>query len=188
MEININSRVLIRSALIEEIIKEGRIRFVRISYQVRGDNGRPFTKRVVLLVDRGTIILDENGRAVSPETLRVGMQVSAMISSRMTRSEPPQSVAYLITILGKQQESMVTEGRVLAVDTRNHFLETGVPGNIMSQMRFAVSRDTIITDPWGRRISLDDIRRGQNVRVEHAVFQTASLPPQTAAFRIQVLR
>ena len=46
---------------------------------------------------------------------------------------------------------------------------------------------TIILDRRGNRIQLENLRPGQMVRIEHATFQTASIPPQTTAFRVQVL-
>jgi hypothetical protein len=41
---------------------------------------------------------------------------------------------------------------------------------------------------FGRRIRLSDLFSGLRVRVEHATFMTASIPPQTFAFVIQVIR
>lgn len=39
----------------------------------------------------------------------------------------------------------------------------------------------------GRNIGIENLRPGQLVRINHANFQTASIPPQTTAFSIQVL-
>lgn len=55
------------------------------------------------------------------------------------------------------------------------------------QMRFIVSDSTVMLDRRGNRINLRNLRPGMKVRVEHADFQTASIPPQTTAFRVQVL-
>ncbi|MGB4440515.1 MAG: hypothetical protein WBJ13_15125 [Sedimentibacter sp.] len=54
-------------------------------------------------------------------------------------------------------------------------------------MRFVVTDATVIRDRRGRQIRLSNLRPGEFVRVEHANFQTMSLPPQTTAFNIQVL-
>ncbi|HAQ40379.1 MAG TPA: hypothetical protein DCM73_05805 [Clostridiales bacterium] len=75
----------------------------------------------------------------------------------------------------------------MAVDTDNSFLYTGNPNDIFSQMRFVITDATTIRDRRGRRIRLSDLRPGEFVRVEHAIFQTLSIPPQTTAFNVQVL-
>lgn len=58
---------------------------------------------------------------------------------------------------------------------------------MIEQMRFVISQATVILNRFGDRISLSQIKPGQLVKVEHASFQTMSIPPQTTAFRIQVL-
>lgn len=78
-------------------------------------------------------------------------------------------------------------GRVLAVDVYNSYLLTGRAGDINSQIRYNVNRETVILDQRGRRISLRDLRRGEIVRVTHAPNMTFSIPPQTMAYRIQII-
>jgi len=54
-------------------------------------------------------------------------------------------------------------------------------------MRFVVSQATEILDQTGSSIPLSALQPGQMARIEHANFQTASIPPQTTAYRIQVI-
>ncbi len=75
----------------------------------------------------------------------------------------------------------------MEIDRNNNFLITGNPDDMMSQMRFVVNDMTEIYDRRGNRIRLRDLRPGQMVRVEHADFMTASIPPQTTAFSIWVI-
>jgi len=105
----------------------------------------------------------------------------------MTRSIPPQSNAFRITVVGENEPSNVTVGRVLSTDINNNFLYTGRANSISSIMRFVITDATRILDRRGNRISLRNLRPGQTVRVEHATFQTASIPPQTTAFNVQII-
>ncbi|MBP6887197.1 MAG: hypothetical protein KBC20_03970 [Oscillospiraceae bacterium] len=66
-------------------------------------------------------------------------------------------------------------------------LVTGHPSDINRQKRFVVTDDTVIRNRNGRLIPLGALRPGQRVEITHANFQTMSIPPQTTAFRIQVL-
>ena len=57
---------------------------------------------------------------------------------------------------------------------------------IMVQVRYVVSNSTF-SDPSGRPITLSSLRPSQCVRITHATAQTASIPPQTIAFHVQLL-
>ena len=106
----------------------------------------------------------------------------------MTRSIPPQANAFLIIVKrNPRPQNNTTDGRIASVDPRNRFLITGNPDDINSQIRYTISDDTVILNRFGNPIPLRALRPGQMVRITHADFQTASIPPQTAAYRIQII-
>lgn len=178
----------VEDAIVEEISADFRTQtgYVTISYGVMGNFNIIHMELVSLIVSRDTIIRDQFGQNMTLRDLREGMRVDAEFSSSMTRSIPPQARAFRITVIN-QIDTAVTEGRVIDVDTRNGFLLTGRPNDIYSQMRFVITDATVIRNRRGRRIRLRDIRPGDFVVVEHANFQTMSIPPQTTAFDVQVL-
>jgi hypothetical protein len=181
-----NEVIFVQDALIEEIIIDNRTGFVTISYGVMGDRCMVYMQLVTLVVDRDTVIRNQFGQDLSLRDLREGMIVDAEFSSAMTRSIPPQSRAFRITVI--QNDSInITEDRVLSVDINNGFFYTGNAEDMLSQMRFVVNNETRIMDRRGNKIRLRDLRPGQLVRVEHANFQTMSIPPQTTAFNVQIL-
>jgi len=182
-----NDIISVQDALIEEIFADNRTGYVTISYGVRGDFNMIHMNLVVLIVSRDTIIRDQSGRNLSFRDLREGMVVDAEFSSAMTSSIPPQSRAFRITVNNINRSSNVRVDKVLRVDTNNNFLFTGNANDISTQMRFVITNSTIILDRGGNRISLRNLRPGQTVRVEHASFQTPSIPPQTTAFSVRVL-
>jgi hypothetical protein len=187
-----NNVVFADDAVIEEIFHDNRTSYVTISYGVLGDFNMTHINLVTLLVDRNTIIRNRRGQRISVRDLSVGNVVDAEFSAAMTRSIPPQSRAYRITVVRENVNPYpnpnfnpnIVEDRIMEVDTRNNFFYTGNPNDIMSQMRFVVNNMTEIYDRRGNRISLRDLRPGQMVRVEHADFMTMSIPPQTTAFRV----
>ena len=141
---------------------------------------------VTLIINPQTILRNQNLETIRFHELRVGMTVFAAYSSRMTRSYPPQAIAFsLIAIV--EEPFIVSSGIVSFVDPRGRSLTTGPWNDINRQMVYNVSEDTDIFNRFGQRISLFQIRPGARVRIEHATFQTASIPPQTTAFRIDVL-
>lgn len=177
--------IRVRDAVIEQITRERGNTLVTIVY---GDCARCGKQRVTLIVNRSTRILDENGREIPAGDLEVGMTIDAAFSEVMTRSIPPQSQAFRIRVRERQKRVETTFGRILEVNVRNQFILTIRSGNPASIIRFNVTEDTRILDPLGRSISLSRLVPGLPVRVEHANFMTASIPPQTTAFVIQVDR
>lgn len=187
-----NAIINANDAVIEEIFHDNRTSFVTISYGVPGNFNMIHIELVTLVVDRNTIIRNRRGRRISVRDLRVGNVVDASFSAVMTRSIPPQSRAFMITVVREEVNALpnfpnIIEDRIMEIDTRNNFLLTGNPNDMMSQMRFVVNNMTNIFDRRGNRISFRDLKPGQMIRVEHADFMTASIPPQTTAFNIWVL-
>lgn len=176
-----------RNAIIEEIQIDRNTGYVTISYGVMGDFNMVHMELVTLIVSSNTIIQNSSGRNMRLSDLRVGMVVDAVFSSAMTFSEPPQSRAFRIIVVNRNTASNITTGRVLSIDYRNGFLYLGYSNGRSNLMRFVITNSTVILDRRGNQISLRNIRQGQKVRVEHATFQTPSIPPQTTAFVVQVI-
>lgn len=176
------------SAVVEEVTWERGTAYVLISYDPCPACGNASTARVRLVVGRDTDIYDEWGRAVRARELQRGMTVDASFSAAMTRSIPPQAQAYFIRILARAGQTETTSGRIMDVDTRNSFILVWTGQNAASAIRFNISADTVILDFFGRRIPLSALRRGLRVRVEHAPYMTASIPPQTNAFTVQLMK
>ncbi len=182
-----NNVITAENAIIESINTDNQEGYVTISYGVMGDFNRVHMQEVTLIVGRYTIIRDQFGQPLRLRDLREGMTVNAEFSAAMTRSIPPQSKALRITVVDESLQSSFTDGRVMEINPEFGFLYTGNPADIYSQMRFVITDATVIRDRRGRRIGLTDLRPGDFVRVEHAIFQTMSIPPQTTAFEVQVL-
>lgn len=162
--------------------------YLLVSYAVPGPNGIISIELLRLNVNKNTIIMNAFGTHIHLCDIHEGMWIDSLFSSAMTRSIPPQSSAFLIIARRQTQPSAsVTTDRVAMVDVNNGFLYTGNPHIINTQMRFVISDTTVILDRNGNLIPLRAIRPGQMVRVIHANFQTASIPPQTTAFYVQQL-
>lgn len=178
----------VENALIEEVRVENESRgYVLVSLKLYDDNNIKYMQEVRLNVGDDTIIIDEKGRMLNLYDIEKGMQIDADILSLMTRSIPPQSYAYRIVVLDKKASVTIKTDRVVGVDTDNGFLLTGNPYDMNDQFLFTISSDTVILDKNNNIISLNEIQPGQLVRVEHAIFQTLSIPPQSPAYRVQII-
>lgn len=175
------------SALIEDITRDRGTVFVTISYTNCAGCSTP-SDTIRLVVNQSTDIYDEQGRNIRPNELERGMTIDASFSSAMTRSIPPQAQAFFIRITERPVRSVTTTGRIAEVNTRNNFIIVLTSQNPSSAIRFHILPDTVILDLFGRRIHLSALRPGFRVRVEHASFMTAGIPPQTTAFTVQIIR
>ncbi len=177
------------NALIEDTFQRNRTAYVTISYGVPERNRTIRMRVVTLVIDDNTRIRDQFGNRIGFRDLRAGMVVDARFSSDMTRSDPPQTRAFGITIIKESSSSLIVEARVLRVSVTGDlgYILTGVPFNPNRQMRYAISRTTKLRDRRGNRIPLRFILPGQFVRIEREPFQTMSIPPQTSALSVQII-
>jgi hypothetical protein len=183
-----DSFVHVENAIIDDVVADtDRTGYVLISFEVSDENNMTYEQEVRLNVWEDTMLIDENGINLSLDDLEEGMRIDADFSSAMTRSIPPQSAAYRIVVLEEDDMVEITVDRVVGVDVNNGFLQTGNPHDMNDQMIFTISDETVILDQDNNSTTLEKIQPGQLVYVEHAIFQTLSIPPQSPAYRVQIL-
>lgn len=79
-------------------------------------------------------------------------------------------------------------GRILNMDRNARSFTILSDGNRASVTRINVPMNARIFDMFGRPISFSRLFPGLRVQVRHAAFMTASIPPQTTALVIRVIR
>ena len=176
----------ISNGIIDGITSENRTTFITVTYTERAGNTRT-EQTVRLVVGNSTIILNENGNSVPAGALQTGMTIDASFSSAMTRSIPPQANAFLIRIVRRPMRDNITVGRILNIDNQNRAITVIRDGNLSSIIRFNVPENAQIINRLGRSMNFRGLLPGMRVRIRHAAFMTASIPPQTTASEIRVL-
>ncbi len=179
----------IDNALVEEVSCQNRNNgYMIVSYVIPQNDGSVSIENLRLNLNRNTVVLNAYGRNICACCVQKGMWINVVFSSRLTRSIPPQSNAYFVTVQqSPQPASVISIGRIAYIDPENRFLYTGNINNINSQTRYVVTDDTVILDEFGNPAPLERLGPGELVQITHADFQTASIPPQTTAYQIQVL-
>lgn len=179
-------RISVSNAVIEDISFNRDVRLVTISYD-NCPTCRPRTQQVVLVVSRDTVIRNENGRPMPARELEVGMVIDTTFSSAMTRSIPPQAQAFRINVASRPQAFETTTGRIVDTNFRNQTITTISNRNPSSVILFHITPETVILNPAGRTIPFSRLVPGLRVQIQHATFMTASIPPQTTAFVVQIM-
>lgn len=152
-----------------------------------GPRGRQTEQTVRLAIGPNTIVLNTNGVPIRSSALSEGMIINASFSSAMTRSIPPQANAYIVTVVRRPPSDNITVGRILDINRNNRNFTTISDRDLSSIIQFNVPQNAIILDRFGRPMNFNRLNPGMRVRVRHANFMTASIPPQTTAFEVRVL-
>lgn len=84
--------------------------------------------------------------------------------------------------------SMVAVGRIVSIDRNNRTFTILRSNDRSSALRFNVPQNARIFDILGRPMNFNSLTTGLRVRVNHADFMTMSIPPQTTAFTVRVIR
>lgn len=188
----------ISNGIITEINREMDNMLVTVEY---GQNGGERANMIRLVIDDRTIILDRDAQEVMEDALEEGMIIDARTSDAMTRSIPPQAIAYLIRIVREarpespaepepgmpQRPEDMTTGRIWNLDRNNRSFDTITGQDISTLTRFNVPENARILNRMGRAMDFTGLMIGMRVQVRHANFMTASIPPQTTAFEVRVL-
>ena len=182
----------INNAFVEEVsCTDNSGGFIVVSYSVQEADGIVSIRNIRLNINRNTTVINDFGQSMCVCCIQPGMWVNVVFSSRMTRSIPPQSNAYLVVVRRNarppQRPSAVTTGRIIMIDFDNNFIITENPRNVNDQIKFIITNATTFTNRIGIPIRFSSLNPGQMVRITHANFMTASIPPQTTAFNVQLI-
>lgn len=187
-EFNLGSNIgNLRNGIIDKITRDRNQTLITVSYSSPPSSRRNETIRLV--IGRNTSLIDELGNSISPSDLSEGMTINALFSNAMTRSIPPQANAYFIQVVRRPAMSdSTTIGRIININRRGNNFTTISDNNLSSTIQFNVSPSTRFFDIFGKQIDFEDLLPGFRVRVYHANFMTASIPPQTTAFEVRIIR
>lgn len=179
--------IRVREALVEDVSQDRNTGFVKISYGRLGDLNMIHIEVVVLVVDRNTVLKNQFGQDILFRDIYKGMTVNAEFSTAMTASLPPQAKAFKIVAFEQKKSVQVVTDRILMIAPNDDFFITGSKNDMLSQIRFNVTPETVFFNQRGKRICLCSLENGQRVRVEHAAAMTMSIPPQTTAYKVQLV-
>ena len=178
--------VTINRGRIENITDDNRNTLVTVAY-ARGQGRDRIDDRLRMVVNNRTLIFDEFGNTIRTSDLTRDMIINAVVSSTMTRSMPPQTNAYAIRVVRRPVSDNVITGRIIDIDRDSRMFTTITGNDPRSVVRFSVPINTPIFDMQGRPMGFSRLFPGLRVRVRHANFMTASIPPQTTAREIRVI-
>lgn len=143
-------------------------------------------EEVIVNVTEETVIVDENGAALTTDALVKDASIKVEYADFMTMSIPPITNAVKIQVMGVVAETEETPVvyTIIEKDYENGTI-TIFDAAMNSKVVLNVSEETVITDKDGNAISADALAVGADITLERAEFMTMSIPPITNALKIQ---
>lgn len=146
---------------------------------------------VVVHIGEDTVIT-AGGKEAKAEDIKAEMVLGIEYSPAMTASLPPQTTAVKIMIENQemepedeQKEEFTFDGEITEIS--ENLVTIGKAFEDEDAMRLVVSDDTVITKGNDKRVyKLEDLKVGMEISGTHSEAMTMSIPPQTAAFTINI--
>jgi hypothetical protein len=144
------------------------------------DNNR----KIIFIVGKDTIITNSiTNEKMQPKDLEQGDTIVVLHDSMMTRSLPPQTIAYKIDVT----KNNIVKGKVSEIKetTKGHHITVKHKNN--DTIIFHVNEKTkIINHITKKEAHINDILVGDELILTHTKAFTMSLPPQTTALKIEL--
>lgn len=145
---------------------------------------------VLVLIGENTMIT-ANGEESSADLIASDMLLNVKYSEQMTRSIPPQTTAVSIELLNlpveieesAEEEKVVVSAKITSVEDEAIIVTDEVNGEVI----VFVTEETKITKD-GNEVSANELKADMEINIEYAAYMTMSLPPQTNAVSIEIVK
>ncbi|OKP99680.1 copper amine oxidase N-terminal domain-containing protein [Paenibacillus sp. P46E] len=150
------------------------------------------TEGIVLNVGKDTHLVRKDGSELTFSELHIGMTIEAQHSLISTRSLPPQTPAYRITVLDAEspEEFLGTAGTIQQVMTAGDGTASiRIRGSALSEKSqnevvLRLTEATVVVNSNGEAVSPADLTEGAEVIGFYSPFLTRSLPPTGTALKV----
>ena len=144
---------------------------------------------VVVNITDETVIVDENGAALTTDALVKDASIKVEYADFMTMSIPPITNAVKIQVMGSVAEIEEAAAVYTIIEKNDEEGTITIYDAVMSsEVVLNVSEETVITDKDGNKVDAGALEVGTDITVERADFMTMSIPPITNALSIVVMQ
>lgn len=189
--------------------------FIGLDYSEHADGlelALPNIVSVIEITEDGILVADEiygevlvligedtkvtaNGEETSAEAILPEMLLNVKYSEQMTRSIPPQTTAVSIELLNlpveneeinqeiAEEEKAIGSAKINSVEDESIVVTDEVRGEVI----VFVTEETKITKD-GEEVSASELKADMEITIEYAAHMTMSIPPQTNAVSIEIVK
>lgn len=150
------------------------------------------SKQILFVLSENVKIRNQYGKTIGFNDLIVGQKIKVEHSSSMSKSLPPQCVAYSIEIVDDYNIEFIDDAIIEEINVKNKNItisyEVIVGKRVYEYSHIlVVDSDTIILDKNGKAIALSSLKTGMVIDVEHELLAILSSPPKSYAHKINIV-
>ena len=148
----------------------------------------------VLVHIANTTAITDGTNVIEASAIEAGMTLAVGYDVAMTMSLPPQNTARFIRVENLPMEEVEVQpaeevafsGIITEID--GELITVGDPAEDVNAVCLVMAEDTVITDVNGAAASLSDLKVGMEIKGAHSSVATFSIPPQSAAYRVEIVK
>ncbi len=150
------------------------------------------SKQILFVLSDNAKIRNQYGKTIGFKDLVVGQKIKVEHANTMSKSLPPQCVAYSIEIVDDFNIEYIEDAVIEEVNVKNKNIiisyEVIVGKRIYEYSHIlVVDSDTVILDKKGKAITLSSLKTGMVIDVEHELLAILSSPPKSYAHKISIV-
>lgn len=173
------------SKILEKYVLENKL------YVLVGDS-KNVSKQILFVLSDNVKIRNQYGKTIGFKDLIVGQKIKVEHSNAMSKSLPPQCVAYSIEIVDDFNIEILVDAIIEEISVKNNSITVSYEVKVGSRyyeytLILVVDSNTIILDRKGKSISLSSLKEGMVIDVEHEILAILSSPPKAYAHKISIV-
>ncbi len=173
------------SKILEKYVIENKL------YVLVGDS-KNVSKQILFVLSDSVKIRNQYGKTIGFKDLIVGQKIKVEHSSAMSKSLPPQCVAYSIEVVDDFNIEFIEDAVIEEVSVKNNNITVSYEVKVGTKYYeytfiLVVDSNTIILDKKGKIISLSSLKEGMVIDAEHEIVAVLSSPPKSYAHKISVV-
>ncbi|QSX05733.1 hypothetical protein JYG23_13865 [Sedimentibacter sp. zth1] len=143
---------------------------------------------LILNITNETKFFNQFNQEITFAGIKKGMIVKVEHSPQMTKSIPAITNAVEITVIKDQKDNVKIKSEVVEVDKYDKTITIGNKEKLYEQLVLNINEDTKLLDRFNMPISIYNIKPGMIILVEHSSAMTRSIPAQTNAVSIKIVK
>ncbi|QXM07115.1 protease inhibitor I42 family protein [Crassaminicella indica] len=140
-------------------------------------------KQIKFNIGEKTKVVTMEGDQLSLNDIKEGTRLEVFYGPKMTRSLPPIATAEKVVV----QDTICKTGEVKNISTTKK--GTSIQVSVLkNSIIYHIAENTEIVDAFGKKLSIKDIKEGTKIKAYSGLAMTMSLPPQTTAKKIVIIK
>lgn len=160
-------------------------------YILVGDSNEAVKQTLFILAD-DAVIKNNSNKEIEFNDLSKGLKIRVEHSKTMSKSLPPQCVAYSVVVIDELDVEFIDEAIIEEINVKNKTVTVNYDVKIGTKyyeqiIILKVDDETVILDKNDKAITLKSLKLGMVVNIKHEILPVLSSPPKSYAHKISVV-